>query len=311
MVGGRGRKVSDYLLNGCGGFSHGDTEIFCVGAHLLAQCAAGQVEEDGFQVGFLQFDAADVQPKGGDGLKDGGQASVGIIHGQEKVAAIMVDGAHAGQGGQRGGRQVIEGAFHRQVDAFAYAGGADEFIQRAFGNQLPLVEDADAVAEFLGFFHVMRGVEHGEAGAVEFLDRIENAAAALRVDAHGWLVQEQDFGAVEQAHRDVQSALHSTGVRRHLVIGAPVELRQVEGLVHAGFERASAQAEHAPPKAQVLTGGQVVVQGDFLRHDTDDFLHLVGLSANREPPDGDFPLVGAQQGGQHADGGSFAGPVGT
>ena len=39
----------------------------------------------------------------------------------------------------------------------------DQFCMRAAGDHLAVIHDGDVVGEFLGFFHVMGGVEHGHA----------------------------------------------------------------------------------------------------------------------------------------------------
>src|SRR5438270_162176 len=67
----------------------------------------------------------------------------------------------------------------------------EELLPRAFGDEPAFVKDADAVAQALGFFHVVRRVEHGETGPAQGLDALEDGVAALGVDAHGRLVEHE------------------------------------------------------------------------------------------------------------------------
>ena len=137
---------------------------------------------------------------------------------------------------------------------------------RAAGDQLAVVHDGDMVGEFLGFFHVMGGVEHGHALVFERHHAVQDAAAGLRVDAHGRLVHVDDFGLVQQRHADVDAPLHPAGVFAHPVFGALGQADQLEHFVDTLVEGRAAQAVHLAPEGQVFARGEVFVQGDLLRH---------------------------------------------
>ena len=52
---------------------------------------------------------------------------------------------------------------------------------------------ATRIAEPLGLFHVMSGVEDGAARTGKLFDRVEKEViAGLRIDAGSWLIEEQD-----------------------------------------------------------------------------------------------------------------------
>ncbi len=71
---------------------------------------------------------------------------------------------------------------------------ADEPRRRAFRNEVSIVDDADSLAEPGRFFHVVRGVEHGNP---ESGHRLENGVPALRVHADRRFVQDQELGLME------------------------------------------------------------------------------------------------------------------
>ena len=73
------------------------------------------------------------------------------------------------------------------------------------------------------------------------LDALEDRVAALRVDADGRLVEDQQRRPVQQADADVQPALHAAGVLLGLVLGPVGQADDVEHLVDARFAPAPAQ----------------------------------------------------------------------
>ena len=67
----------------------------------------------------------------------------------------------------------------------------------------------------------------------ERVDRLEDGVAALRVDADGRLVEQQQARPVEQADADVQAPLHAAAERRGAVLGPVREADELEHLVRA------------------------------------------------------------------------------
>ena len=85
--------------------------------------------------------------------------------------------------------------------------------RRAVGDQLA-VEDQHQPRALLGLVHVVRGDEDGHAaGRGQLVDEIPELAAALRIDAAGGLVEEQQLGLVEE-RRGQRHALPLPGRER-------------------------------------------------------------------------------------------------
>ena len=78
-------------------------------------------------------------------------------------------------------------------------------------DDVAMIDDGDAIAEALGFFHVMRGVDDRSALAAQFLDHFENTVARLRIDAHGGLVEQHHARAMHQPGRHVEAPPHAAG----------------------------------------------------------------------------------------------------
>ena len=96
----------------------------------------------------------------------------------------------------------------RPIDAFSSAGVPSATI-------LPVVDDPDAVAEDVRLLEVLRGQEDGDAVLLrEPADLLPERVRALRVEAGGRLVEEEEARPVDEREREVEAALHAAGVRR-------------------------------------------------------------------------------------------------
>src|SRR3546814_750744 len=101
----------------------------------------------------------------------------------------------------------VDGTDHVDAEHLSFSDGCRQLAGGALRLQLALVDDADAVAQPLGLFHVVRRVEDGHALARELLDGVEDRVAGLRVDPDRRLVEHQQLRAVQQPDPDVEPAL--------------------------------------------------------------------------------------------------------
>src|SRR6266498_4052256 len=159
--------------------------------------------------------------------------------------------------------------------------------------------------------HVVGGEEHGDRLTPPQLVQVgPDLAAGLRVEPDGGLVQEQHPWGVEQAARDLQAALHPAREGAHLAAAPLTEPDQVQDLVQAGGHGVARDPVQLGVEAQVLLGGEVVVQGGVLEDQADAPPHL-GLALDHvEAGHAGAPRARPQQRAQHRDGGRLAGAVG-
>ena len=142
-----------------------------------------------------------------------------------------------------GGGQLVEGrGVAGQVHLVTATVRADERVGRALGDEVAVVDDADPVAQLGGFLHVVRRVEHGDA---EPSDRLEDGVAALRVDAHRGLVEDEQLGSVQQAGRHVGPPLHAARVGADAVLPPIGQSDQFERLADAGLGAPCRRARRA------------------------------------------------------------------
>ena len=197
--------------------------------------------------------------------------------------AVTVDDAvddtgalDAAERGERS-RGLRQRAGRRERHAVELADERDELAAGALGEDAARVDDADAVAEPLGLLHVVRRVEDGHAALSKLVHGFEDGVAALRIDAHGGLVEDEQLRLVEQADADVEAPLHAARVGVRAVVGSLRQAGQLEDGRDALLERLAAETLQPAEEAQVLSRSQVRVDGQVLGHVADERLGLGGV----------------------------------
>ena len=123
------------------------------------------------------------------------------------------------------------------------------------------------------------------------LEVVEDRVAALRIDADGRLVEQQDVGIVQQAGGQVQPPLHAAAEGLHAIVRAVGEADQVERGVDRLVERGARQAVERAEEAEVRARGQLVVEREILRHEADPALLRIGVAAQPRAVDEHVAVV--------------------
>ena len=109
----------------------------------------------------------------------------------------------------------------------------------------------------LGFIHVVRRDEHGDALRRQRVDLVPEIAPRFRIDARRRLVEEQHPRPVYDAAAEVQAALHAAAEALHWLAGAIAEADLLQHLVHAAFQIPSAQAVRRAPVREVVADAAI------------------------------------------------------
>ena len=113
--------------------------------------------------------------------------------------------------------------------------GRLELIGRSLGDDVPAVDDPDAVGEHVRLFEVLRRQEDRDAlGLREASDLAPERGAALRVEPGRRLVEEQGARLVNQRERQVETALHPARVALDLAVGGSRQPDPFEQLRRCG-----------------------------------------------------------------------------
>ena len=131
----------------------------------------------------------------------------------------------------------------------------------------------------------------------------------MRINAHGRLVEDQQFGLVEQANCDVDAALHATRVCLDTVLLAVGQLNDVEDGVDTRGKDVCRDILHACEEREVLTSGERRVQGDVLWNNADDAADGHWVAEDAVPVDDDISPRRYDQAAHHGHGRRLASPV--
>ena len=91
-----------------------------------------------------------------------------------------------------------------------------------------MIDDGEALAECVGFFHVVRGKQNSFAALVVLANDFPEQQACLRIEAGAGLVQEEHLRIVHHGAGDGETLHHSAGKTADDLIGAVGELEALE-----------------------------------------------------------------------------------
>src|SRR5205807_7242187 len=107
-----------------------------------------------------------------------------------------------------------------------------EIRQRVAGDQGALVKDADARTQSLYFFHVVAGIDDGEALAVQAPHFLKDVIARLGIDPRRRFIEKEQAWAVDESRAEIQTALHTAGKGFGPLVGAIVEADRPENFLN-------------------------------------------------------------------------------
>src|SRR5216684_2458552 len=190
------------------------------------------------------------------------------------------------------------------LNARGAAGMRFEFARRTQSHNLAVIHDGDTVAEALGFFNVMSGHQDGFFLSLQFLDDVVNLAANLRIEAGGGLIEEEDFGIVDERHGEGQALLLAA---RKLAVEGVSFLFEAEALEQ--FVRFAATFVKASEKPQSFYYAELVGERSGLQCGADLVFQRRGITLRIEAANGNSPAVKIAQAFENLDGGCFSGAI--
>src|SRR6185295_11463814 len=161
----------------------------------------------------------------------------------------------------------------------------------------------------LGLVHVVRADQDGEALGGQGVDEVPELAPCLRIHAGGWLVEEQELRLVEDAGRQREPLLPSTG---ELAGELRPPVGQASPLQDGGDARlAVRQLVEAADEVEVLLDGEVLVEGEALGHVAHPAADARSVLAHVEAEAGPLAGVGREEAAEHSQGRGLPAAVGT
>ena len=173
-----------------------------------------------------------------------------------------------------------------------------------------MIDDRDAIAELVGFVHVVRRDEHGQlALRLEPLEHFPHVHARHRIETGRRFVEKEDPRLVNQASRDFDAPPHAAREVLHLFVAPLRQLDRVEQFVDQPLPLFARDAVQLGVDDQVFFDAQFEIAGHRLRDDADRMAHAVGLLDHVEAVNHGRAGCRRQQRRQHADQRRLAGAV--
>src|SRR6266849_3897752 len=186
-----------------------------------------------------------------------------------------------------------------------------ELGEGAFGQELAVVNDADDVAELFDFAHDVGGEDDGFAAVAAFANEGGDGASGHDVEAEGGLVEDHHRGVVDQGAGNGGFLLHAGGKLVAAAVAEAVHVQAVEDFVEALFEGGFIKTVEAPEVFDELLGGEAGIKRGGGGKKADVGAHFLGMLDDVVAADEGGAVGGFQDGGEHAQGGGFAGAVGA
>src|SRR2546423_5134354 len=169
----------------------------------VAERMSGELEEDIFEIRCLRPEVGDgdvVLRQAADDIGD--QSFAGSA---DRVARIVLrHQLSAGNPREGFGRVPINrGHCHATLRTIL----VDESLRLVDVDDAPAIDDRNAIAQPLGFFHQMRGEKDSFAARTDVAHQIPDLASGLRIETGGELVEEDDFRIVDEVEGDKQALL--------------------------------------------------------------------------------------------------------
>src|SRR5216684_2711890 len=186
-----------------------------------------------------------------------------------------------------------------------------ELREGAFGQKLAVVNDADDVAELFDFAHDVRGEDDGFAAVAAFADKGGDGAGGHDVEAEGGLIEDHHRRVVDQGAGNGGFLLHAGGKLVAAAVAEAVHVQAVEDFVEALFEGGFIKTVEAAEVFDELLGGEAGIKRGGGGKKADVGAHFLGMLDDVVAADEGGAVGGFQDGGEHAQGGGFAGAVGA
>src|SRR6266853_2826566 len=194
----------------------------------------------------------------------------------------------------------------REVHHVVRAQRRDQLLGSSLGDDLAVIHDRDAIAEALGFLHVVRREQHRPAVGAEAADDLPQLAARLRVETRRQFVEKEQLGLADERTGDREPLLLPAGQRDHARMAFLFELDEGEHFldgVRLAVER-SKQCED-------FADGELIGELRFLQLNAEPFAQGASRRSVLPPHAEDFDVarVGRRQPFEDLDRRRLAGAV--
>src|SRR2546427_12949888 len=287
-----------------------DSASWYIGCSRITELPSGERDEDVVERGVMRRQRRELEPPLLQQREQCGQRAVQLDHRQRESDATHAgtDRGHAAEPAHSV-RQVSGGSVpDRELDDVLRAERGDQLARRPKRNDLAVIHDRDAVAQALGFLHVVGREQHGPAVRAEPADDFPQLPSRLRIQAGRRLIEEQQLGFADERARDGEALLLAARERHDARLALFLEPDEREHLV----DRVRLPVER-PEQRQHLADLELVGELGFLELNAEALAQRPsgGAVAPRRAEDLDLTRIRERQPLEDFDGSGLAGTVGS
>src|SRR5947199_395395 len=136
-----------------------------------------------------------------DDMRDEVWDAVRVDAAHDEPIAVLVDRAER--------RELVLRAARKTRDAYAHSVAAQQLVERPLGDDLPAIDDRDAIADLLDLGEQVRIEEHGDAAVTQATDDLADVVAPDRIEGARRLVEEHELGVAKQRDAETEPLLHA------------------------------------------------------------------------------------------------------
>src|SRR5208337_1364024 len=149
-------------------------------------------------------------------IKKSGDGEMRLADTQADGRILATHGLHAGQRSPAVQAVavvsvVIGAVIYLELDHVVAAETVDQIGGSSFGDDYAVIDDGQAIAETLGFVHVVSSEQHGATFFLEGADDVPELAAALGIESGGGFVEKKDARIADQRGGYSQALLLAAG----------------------------------------------------------------------------------------------------
>src|SRR2546426_5957820 len=287
-----------------------DSASWYIGCSRITELPSGERDEDVVERGVMRRQRRELEPPLLQQREQCGQRAVQLDHRQRESDATHAgtDRGHAAEPAHSV-RQVSGGSVpDRELDDVLRAERGDQLARRPKRNDLAVIHDRDAVAQALGFLHVVGREQHGPAVRAEPADDFPQLPSRLRIQAGRRLIEEQQLGFADERARDGEALLLTARERHDARLALFLQLDEGEHFID-GVRLPVERSE----QREDLADRQLVGELGFLELNAEALAQRPpgGAVAPRRPQDLDLARVRYRQALEDFNGGGLAGAVGA
>ncbi|GAF26597.1 ABC-type oligopeptide transport system, ATPase component [Moorella thermoacetica Y72] len=183
--------------------------------------------------------------------------------------------------------------------------------RRAFFQNYPMIHDHQAITELGRFFQIMGGQDQGHPTGLQLTHLLPHQMPGLRVQAGGWLIQDEEPGVVDEPPGDGQAPLHPPGEVFDFYPCFILQVGEDQEFPYPLPGDSTGKVEIAGVEEQVFYYRQLRVQVVLLGHHPQPGLDLAGLPADVIPQHLQGTVAHRGETVDHFNGGSLPGAVRT